>query len=326
MREEICISLGNELNIYTFETILTNITNNHTNVSTIIFDLSELKFVKLGGLISFLSLCGAIKEKKLFNGIQDIGVQLKLPPDNVLAHLHRMQFFKIARNNEWIENCDNLFQKDKEYFRIWKNKLTKYQNEIDHSNKKSYKANFFPFHFIPPALQYSDFDNTCTRFINDLIEVIEPVFEHDLSFNKEQKRAFWQSNRELYKNIFDHSESWGLMALQVDRKNVVLSFSDIGIGIMESLKEYLMLSYSSNCINDCLAIKEAIKKSVSSKNSNKSDNMGLGLYLVTEYVKKANGKMIIRSGECLYPINSQPEKVNFFPGTQIHIAIPVNKQ
>jgi signal transduction histidine kinase len=133
---------------------------------------------------------------------------------------------------------------------------------------------------------------------------------------------FLQSNKELFKNIFDHSNSWGIHAAQIMKKNVVFSYSDIGIGIKNSLKEVLRTKYKTREIDDYLAIKEALKKGMSSKTEN-NENMGLGLYIVTEFAKKTKGKMVIRSGECSYPINSEFKHVNYFPGTQIHIAIPI---
>lgn len=338
MQNEVIISLEEKLDILTFEILLSSLLKKTEKIfqpiDSIIFDMSKLAFVKLGGLISFLSLCGAIKEKRLFSSADNIRIYLQLPQNNVLEHLHWMQFFKISNIYGWIEDSENLSKKDDEYLEKWKNKLIRYQNETDPIQKKSYKAKFFPIHFIAPSIEFSNFDSICHNFINELIDVFEPILENDLNFSKEDRSDFWESNVELYKNIFDHSKSWGLLAVQVDKKNVVFSYSDIGIGIMNSLKEYLMmqLHYKANEINDCLAIQEAVKKGISSKSKN-SDNMGLGLYLVTEYVKKTNGRMIIRSGKYLYSINTEPTKATkpkkdnyfYFPGTQIHIAIPINK-
>ena len=320
------IPLGYELNTNTFESqlpeLLRKLQDQHVIADTIIFDMSKLKHIRIGGLISFLSLCGAIKEKKLFKDSRDLKIELELPSTKVMDYLHRMQFFKISNIYGLIENSEDLSEKDIEYYEIWEDKLKKYYNEIDPMKKERYKAKIFPIRFIPPSVKITNFESECKRFVNDLIDVFEPVLKYDLDFPIELIRGFWESNLELLKNIYDHSKSWGIVAFQVLTKEVVFSYSDIGIGIKNSLQAILKTNYNLNEIDDCFAIKEAIRKGVSSKENPNSNNLGLGLYIVTENTKKTKGRMIIRSGDCKYGINSKSKRVKYFPGTQIHIALP----
>jgi hypothetical protein len=321
------IPLGYELNTNTFESqlseLLRKLQDQHVLADTIIFDMSKLKHISIGGLISFLSLCGALKEKKIFEDTRDLKIELELPSTKVMDYLHWMQFFKISNIYGLIENSESLSEQDKEFFKIWKNKIRKYRTEIDPMKREQYKARIFPIRFIPPSAKITDFESECIRFVNDLIDVFEPVLEYDLNFPKELRRGFWESNRELFKNIYDHSKSWGIVAVQVLKNEVVFSYSDVGIGIKNSLQETIMSKYTLDKIDDCFAIKEAIKKGVSSKKIDfkNSCNLGLGLYIVTEYTKTTNGRMVIRSGECLYSIKGNPKKVKYFLGTQIHIAL-----
>jgi len=324
----LAISLGRELNVNVFETVLSNllesIVNESLSIESIIFDMSKTEFIKLGGLISFLSLCGAIKEKRLSSHIENTTVHLQFPNDSVMEYLHWMQFFRISSDCQFIENSESLCKKDDEYFEKWENTLNRYRNVYDPAKKKDHKAKYFPIHFIRPNLRSTDFDSTFKKFINDLVDVFQPVFEYNLKFPKEHMRKFFQSNKELFKNIFDHSGSWGLVAVQVMKNNVIFSYSDIGIGIRRSLNKFLQNKYRLDEIDDCLAIKEATKKGVSSKEQ-AEENMGLGLFIVSQYAKKAKGKMVIRSGKCHYSITSGGKQVNHFPGTQIHISIPTRK-
>jgi len=327
VEKEYSISLGYELNTNTFESqlskLIRKLQDQHVISDIIIFDMSKLKHIRIGGLISFLSLCGAIKEKKIFENMRDLKIELELPSTKIMDYLHWMQFFKVSNIYRLIENSEDLSEKDREFFTIWKNKIRKYRNEIDPMKREQYKAKIFPIHFIPPSGEISDFESECIRFIDDLIAVFGAVLKYDLNFSREQIKGFWESNLELFKNIYDHSKSWGIVAVQVLKNEVVFSYSDIGIGIKNSLQEILKTKYNLNEVNDCVAIKEAIKKGVSSKTIASSNNLGLGLYKVTEYTGKNNGRMVIRSGECLYPIGSEPKPVCYLPGTQIHIALPI---
>lgn len=331
IEKEIVIPFEENLDINTFEKLLEYLLkelNKSITINTIIFDMSKLKFIKLGGLISFLSLCGAIKEKRLFDGSQGLRIYLDPPTNDVLDYLHWMQFFNISNNYGFIEVDEALQNKDIEYYEKWKSKLELYKNEDDLLKKRQYKPKHFPIYLIPRAVKFHNFESMCARFINDLIDVFEPILIYDLNFPREFIRNFFQSNKELLTNIYDHSNSWGVVGIQVIKKYVVFSYSDIGIGIKNSLEKVIKTENNLENIDDRLAIKEALKKGISSKeiskNDDDNDNMGLGLYIVSEYTKKTKGKMVIRSGEYFYAINAKSKRVNYFPGTQIHIAIPIN--
>jgi hypothetical protein len=325
------ILLGNELNTNTFEVFLSELSKKieeqYFSEDKIIFDMSKLRHVRIGGLISFLSLCGAIKENKLFNDSSNFQIYIEYPMSQIMEYLHWMQFFKVANIYGLIQNIKGLSEKDEEYYEKWKTKLKRYHNEIDPVKREYYKAKIFPIHFIPPNLNKFEFDSTCWNFMDKIIGIFKPILKYDLDFPEELWRGFFEANYELYKNIFDHSKSWGAVAIQVLKNETIFSYSDIGIGIKNSLSKFIKVKYnlSESEIDDCFAIKEALKKGVSSKEINQdvnSSNRGDGLYIVTKYIKKSRGRMIIRSGRCLYPVDSIHRKVCYFPGTQIHIALP----
>jgi len=322
------ISLGYELNTNTFENLLVELLQKMQAQcligNKIIFDMSKLKHIRIGGLINFLSLCGAIRMGNLLEDMEIQRIDFKFPSTKIMDYLHWMQFFKVSSICGIIENSESLSKEDEKFFEIWGGKIRKYRSEIDPMKREQYKARIFPIRFIPLSAKIADFESECIRFVNDLVDVFEPVLEYDLNFPKKLRRGFWESNKELFKNIYDHSKSWGIVAVQVLKDEVVFSYSDIGIGIKNSLQETLMTKYNLDEIDDCFAIKEAIKKGISSKKLDleNSSNLGLGLYIVTEYTKKTKGRMLIRSGKCLYSINGKPKKVQYFPGTQIHIALP----
>lgn len=144
---ELTITLGHELNIITFENFLRNLLNeikrNSLAINTIIFDGSKLEFIKLGGLICFLSLCGAIKEERLNKQLKDIKIYFKYPSGKVMDHLHWMQFFKVSNTYRFIENIESLSQIDEKYYERWFNKLRRYRFENDPIKKKHIRQKYF---------------------------------------------------------------------------------------------------------------------------------------------------------------------------------------
>lgn len=320
------ISLGYKFNTHTFEDLLVNLPQKMQDQyligDKITFDMSKLTDISLGGLVSFLSLCGAIKEGKLLKEAKFQPISLHLPPPGVIHYLHRMQFFKIANIANiygLIDNSESLSQEDEKLFKEWENRVSECSKESDPEKKRQYKLTNFPIHFLPPRSRFTDFESECQDFANKLSDVVGYVLEEDLNFSKELRRGFIRSNIELFKNIYDHSQSWGVVAIQVLKNEVVFSYSDIGMGIKNSLRETLNINDN---IDDCLAIEKAIQKGVSSKGEN--NNRGLGLYYVTKYIEETKGRMLIRSGKGLYSINRK-KKGKYFPGTQIHIALPKQK-
>jgi hypothetical protein len=321
------LSLGHVFNTEIFEKLLSKLTiklqDDTLKINTIRFDMSQLRYLSVGGLISFLTLCGAIKENKLYNTDSNCQMYFKLPSNSVLEHLHWMQFFKVCKIIGIMQDNENLCEKDEEYYDLWKRKINKY-NSADDSKKEIYKAKFLPIQYIPIYHELFGFEGMCHDFINIIRNAFDSILQYDMKFSPEFKSNFFQSNYELLKNIYQHSESWGIVAIQVLKDSIQFSYSDIGIGIKNSLNK---ITGAIKGEKDCYYIGEAVKKGVSSRvsnvvKSNNNDNLGLGLYIVTSYVKKAKGKMMIRSGTCRYYSESNFKDTLNFPGVQIHVTIP----
>src|SRR5262249_22067787 len=58
-----------------------------------------------------------------------------------------------------------------------------------------------------------------------------------MGWPEETAAAFWQPNYELIENIYLHSKSWGVGAIQCTNESLVLCYADIGIGVMTALEK-----------------------------------------------------------------------------------------
>ncbi|MGZ8748804.1 MAG: ATP-binding protein, partial [Mycobacterium sp.] len=134
-------------------------------------------------------------------------------------------------------------------------------------------------------------DTDCTRFLNRAAEVFEVLPTAGFQIFSGDLRDFWRILAELYKNIYDHSNSWGLVTVVArPQYGTVISFHDLGIGILKSVESLGARSLTSD--------EQAIRWALIEGNSSKVGNSGLGLALVSRFVSTCVGQFEIRSGNC----------------------------
>ncbi len=126
--------------------------------------------------------------------------------------------------------------------------------------------------------------------------------------------------RETIENSFEHGQTnhCYMCAYSVPTKNVVrLCILDTGIGIPESIRK-------SERYDDPGSDFEAVKLSSEYGVSSKSEDRGIGLYILRDVVEKNEGSLSILSGYGLLEINSESKNkdINFhFPGTVIKLLL-----
>jgi len=203
------------------------------------------------------------------------------------------------------------------------------ENEIRNERKMRQKIRSNKFDSMPVVLPIetiyqqidstsgSDFENMVGTFANHAIDAFDILqTSPHYNFSGDDYYQFRQSNIELYKNIFHHSQSWGVASIHA-RPNygTTVCYYDIGIGFKASVKKFSTEA-------------ESIEWALIDGNSSKSndDNDGYGFTLVQEFVYRRNGKLKIRSGDCLMQLTSpsinKKTKVINFPGVQISYFIP----
>jgi anti-sigma regulatory factor (Ser/Thr protein kinase) len=321
------IVIGQELNTLSFESILTNTIPLIVfgNSEPILFDLSATKSIKIGGMVNLLVLLGAIKEHFRKSQWTEKPIFIVPPVGEALDYLTRMHFFKISRDHSWLDNSlmsDNVL-------------YNKQQKEAKSLSRRRLNARgggtYFPIRYVPQGSSHDNFESECRKLANEVRAYLLPLMAtHRTSLGNESMRQILMTVIEIYKNIYDHSSSWGITGMETTDSNIIMSFVDIGLGIRRTLEPVLLQCYEYEEITDLLSIKESIKKGRSSSENSRSDkannsNMGLGLFIVKENIDKFGGKLMIRSGRSLYFSDREAESVTYFPGTQIHISIPRRK-
>jgi hypothetical protein len=144
-------------------------------------------------------------------------------------------------------------------------------------------------------------------------------------------QAIAYSVSELIKNVQQHSSGIGYIAAQHYPSTGItqLAIVDIGMGVKESFFRSSS-PHTSTITSDLSAIQLALNSEVSSKTHSAGlgggfENAGVGLTLLTEIAKKADGHFQIVSG---YGLVNQDEGVdlsNVFNGTYVCLSFERNK-
>jgi anti-sigma regulatory factor (Ser/Thr protein kinase) len=267
-----------------------------------VLDLSSIRFARSDALLLLVALCD---ERRRFSD----NPLLLFPPKNsrVLAYLTDSAYLRLLATSRLFANVDEL---------------------IARLPSTSMDA---PFQFIPRchnwSLQRERFESDCAVFLNrmanhfakDLTTLRTPPCDVD---------ELWHATKEIYENVFTHSQSWGGAALQYfnsPRPTVLSCCVDTGVGIRASLEPHYAgrITQDGREWNDSIAILEAIKDGVSSRSP--SDEMkGYGLGICHRFAKRL-GWLYVRSGSAgvLFQRKRAPQVITVRPvrGTLVVLAM-----
>lgn len=282
--------------------------------NSLILDFSGVKYIDPEGALSLICFCAALRWNIIAKSPNQIEINFIPPPQNVLFYLTSLGFFSQLCYKAEIKNQQNLIYNENQA-----------RSEKRLKNKFYYNNNtitpiIFPIETIPQSngeVSSRDFENMTRTFINRATTTFFELFELTYyNFNKEDEHSFLLSNVELYKNIYEHSKSWGIATIHA-RPNfgTTVCYFDIGIGFKESVGKYD-------------TEKESIEWALIDENTSKvgDENDGFGLTIVQDFVLRRKGKLKIRSGDCLLIISEtskQIKKVSKFPGVQLSYFIPI---
>lgn len=284
--------------------------NNKNAFSDITLNLSKTKYIDIEGALSLICFCSAIKRKNrntIFHFIY--------PEGNVLNYLMSLGFFGQMSNKVGVLEGQNIVH---------------YENELRHKRKLKQKIYSINSNLKPIILPIetieqkrdtigsgANFEHMIGAFASHALDTFnELLTTPEFDFDGEDYYQFRESNIELYKNIFQHSKSWGLATIHARPDfGTTVCYYDIGIGFKASIGKF---------DTEIESIEWALIDGNTSKQD--GDNDGFGFTLIQEFVFKRNGNIKIRSGECLLQLSYDTTKkkniVSYFPGVQISYFIP----
>lgn len=274
---------------------------------SILLDLADTAFADISGLVCLLSWVSAVKRLRKERGESDLPVSIHIPSPRVRTYFHRMHFFRNANIHSLFVGSDDLAREEEAAL------------PAPHDIRPPVLPTYMALQPIPSHASYlAVYESACRHFVNDLIENFgRLVFQH-VDLGEEGTLKFWQPNKEIHENIYYHSGSWGVIGIELRDPFISIACGDGGIGIKASLCAARL--YHDHA-TDSGAIRLAVRKGV----SRLKEGHGLGLYFVTQYIKRSGGELLIKSGYGRMELSNGVERYFTSPvsrtGTQIVLRL-----
>ena len=272
------------------------------DVNQVFLNFSKTKYITLPGCIYVIFLLHEIKISNRYLETKIISIT-----ENLIHFLTKFGFFNSSAF----------------YFNL------KVEKQIKHLVNKSIhsksSAIYWPIATVPQNLD-RDFDSNNSKFMNDYSEHFDLLIENDVISSetysiREIRAKFLKAIYELIKNIWEHSESWGLSSIQsTNATNTTIAICDYGVGFVESYKKR-NLEYLDNPENNKELIMSQLKPNFSSKSKYK---FGHGLSRVKDFVRMLNGTLLLKTDKfrVVYDGKTDEEIIkndSYFKGAQIFI-------
>ena len=282
-----------------------------------IIDLSNYLFFDIGALTYLLAFCSAVKEGKVFTGFTP-SFPIVLPIDKEAKQfIFKTKIFTFSSLNEVF---------------VQSNEFSMFENDNSFNNFYPY----FPFYrivFRDNVFNKDEyFENDCQSFVNKIVDVFFDALIKTLGFKNDMADNFWEPNKEIFENIYKHSNSWGFSIIQCFKREIIICYADIGVGVRQTLDSFKVdilkkLPYCREW-NDGTAILGSFLPRYTRL---PGKSRGLGLYFLENYINTHLGCMEYRSGNAKVVFTPKPGKdqmhhkgffVEYIPGVQIIIRIP----
>lgn len=279
------------------------------NIKIIYLDFSNTKYISLSGAIFIVYFLNYLKTLNI-----SFETRITSINENTAVILAKYGFLKCSKFYCNLQ-LDNTLEKIN----------NRYLKNFDLANIHNQYSFYWPIKTIPEKSgnyfesDESGFTNSFIDYFNLLVEQgkLKPV-ESSL---EEVRVGFIKTVYELGKNIWEHSQSWGLSAIQSTTKtNTTLAICDYGIGFIGS---YIAKNpnYERSQKNDKKLIEWLLIEGNSSKSKDKN---GHGLTRVMDFTRQVKGVLLIRTDNFEITLKEAQLKPiikerKYFKGTQVFI-------
>jgi anti-sigma regulatory factor (Ser/Thr protein kinase) len=176
-----------------------------------------------------------------------------------------------------------------------------------------------PFGFRP--VTHVSNESESPEVTRGLVAAVEESHEIKTPISGALKSCF----NEVIENVFYHARSpiQALVSVQALDDKAELVIADTGRGIRAALSE--VPKYRRRAQDDCSAIKLALQKNVTTTGD---DRRGIGLWVVSELVRKNEGRMLVLSNEGGIDIDRDGTvevEGSFWPGTMVAVEFDMKK-
>lgn len=308
------LQVSASFSIIAFESVAADATRKLQREGLLQVDLRRFGFFDIAALGWLFAFCSAARSGKLGTRTEPVEIILPWDDDRAMAYVFRCGLFGLAAPGDVFSDGIYLARRERDH----------------NSTKSSYsRLPWMPLSRI--AERRSDFDprlsfeNECQTFLNRIHTTFFTALIEQLGYSDEMACGFWVPNKEMFENIYIHSNSWGFAAIQCTKSGIVISFGDIGVGIRSTLDDFRdeICAEMNRSWSDETAVLAAF---VEGRTRLPGASQGRGLPYVREYVEENDGVLELRSGnvKATFRANSKPvcTPVVWMPGVQTRIFLP----
>jgi hypothetical protein len=290
-------------------------------------NFSKTRFVTLAGAMYLLFIVSSLIKSKATSRF-NIETIITNCSKNLLEALANFGFFRVITTYGNLHGDIYIKNLSESKYTYWRNVLK--QNPINISSV------YQPISPIPDK-NGENFEGDTKLYLNSFIDCFDVIWSNKMVIDmnndilENSRKSFITAVYEATKNVWDHSESWGIGAIQSNKRNkTTFCLFDFGIGFINSYIKR-MGNFERNLNNDKAklnwlfnehnsSVDPVIVKEASSSNS--FNNHGLGLSRIAKFVDRTNGTWLIRTDKYQLLYKSKQIKISettFFPGTQLMI-------
>jgi hypothetical protein len=280
-------------------------------------DFSQNEYVTLPGAMYLFFTTQAVITQKKKQGIY-LETSMSGYSDSVINILCSFGFVSIMKSLGNLKILPDLEQFNE--FRI------SYLKKSIKNINESIKSIYWPISLIPRKLTNINFDIETRAFFNNFIEYFNAVValkmieKNNSDLREFIEKSFIKAINEATKNVWDHSESWGIASIQSNRSNkTTLCLFDFGVGFIESY-----IKRKGNYIRTYDEDKKVLEWLFQEGNTSRSEgNHGHGLSIIEKFTDITDGILLISTDTYLLRYQKKTglaiSRKAYYPGTQIMI-------